>query len=134
MSTENRSTGFDLRGSHRVPFTGVLAVLVAFLGVWLFFTPFVMGYGQPARVTEMVVGVAAMFAGVLLVLRAAHPAVVGAFVVGLGVWLIAVPLLMPIAIGPAWNALTVGAALTLIGLATFVASAIDRSRGRRVPR
>jgi hypothetical protein len=117
------------REVRHVPYTKIAGVLAMLLGGWLFFAPFALGYVQPARLNDMLVGLAAVFAGIMLVLRIARIRVLSGFVGVLGGWLIVAPALLPFGTAASWNAVTVGATMIMIAfVATVPTSGIRRRR------
>jgi hypothetical protein len=115
-------------GARRVPYPKMAGALAMLLGGWLFFAPFVLGYVQPARLNDMLVGLAAVFAGVMLVLRTARIGVLSGVVAVLGGWLIVAPVLLPFGTAASWNAVTVGATMIMTALVASVPASGFRRR------
>lgn len=121
-TTTTDRTHVARRGARRVPYPKMAGVLAMILGGWLFFSPFVLGYVQPARLNDMLVGVVAIFAGVMLVLRTAHIRVLSGSLGVLGGWLIVAPVLLPFGTAASWNAVAVGATMIMTALVASVPS------------
>lgn len=90
------------------------------LGLWLFLSPFVLGFVQPTRLNHMLVGVVTVLAGGTLLLRIFRPVAVAAFLALIGAWLIIAPLAMPIGERGSWNEIGVGATLLIVALLATV--------------
>jgi hypothetical protein len=115
-------------GARRVPYPKMAGVLAMLLGGWLFFAPFVFGYVQPARLNDMLVGLAAAFVGIMLVLRTARIRVLSGSLGVLGGWLIVAPVLLPFGTAASWNAVAVGATMIMTALVASVPSSGFRRR------
>jgi hypothetical protein len=114
-----RSTG--------LPYPTIAGIAAMVIGAWLFVSPLVFGYGQPARLNDMLVGAAAAMTGLILTLRMARPTGPSVALGLLGGWLIISPLALPQSDGIAWNAVAVGAFLVTLALVgTVQAKATSR--------